>query len=146
MQTHSVIFSSYLLKENRRGRFQKRLIRMDGILLVCLSPQLVALPCKIMSFNPINHKDASLILPLYFIELLKKYYPTSPFPITQLMAPLIASSDQQLSEYCDFGIPDSNSRFFLMPKVLWTNLVDHPPLFHLPNQIHGPSTSKGSKQ
>ena len=43
-ETASLIFSAYLYKKNRHGRFQRRLFRCDGVSLMCFSPGTIKLP------------------------------------------------------------------------------------------------------
>ncbi|KAJ3392728.1 hypothetical protein HDU92_008231 [Lobulomyces angularis] len=117
-QMHSVVFSGYLQKENRRKKFQRRLIRCDGILLVCLSPKKIKLPdgLTMALFNPLTYSAADEFLPMDFLNMLKKLYPTYPAPIIQLMSPLIAAISEEFGDEDEYGIPDSKSKYFLMPK------------------------------
>ncbi len=135
---HSVIFSGYLNKESRHGRYQRRytnllfifrrLIRFDGILLVCLSHKEIYLPSDLIisKFNPLAHPLAEQLLPTEFLALLRRFYPTDPTSIIQLMSPLIANTIGGYSEEDEFGIPDSSSRYFLLPKVKTpVNFLNH---------------------
>ncbi|KAJ3208301.1 hypothetical protein HDU67_006815 [Dinochytrium kinnereticum] len=108
----AVIFSGYLFKQNRRGQFQKRLFRFDGLLLICLSPKKHRLPehINLLTFDPARHSKTSVSNE--FISALGRFYPTNP-PMPALTNPLIASYSEGRSESSN---PDVYTKYYHMPK------------------------------
>ncbi|KAJ3111287.1 hypothetical protein HDU96_005822 [Phlyctochytrium bullatum] len=107
----AVIFSGYLFKQNRRGQFQKRLFRFDGLLLICLGPKKHKLPdhINLMTFDPERHARSGAANE--FASALKRFYPTNP-PMPALTNPLLAS----FSEGKDSSNPDVYTKYYHMPK------------------------------
>ncbi|KAJ1548464.1 hypothetical protein HK405_003087 [Cladochytrium tenue] len=105
---HNYILSGFLWKKNRHNKFQKRLFRFDGLLLVCLSPKRQRLPehINLMTFDPERHLSGDRSDE--FISALKHFYPTSP-PTPALTNPLVAS-------YTHSGNPDIYTKYFHAPK------------------------------
>ncbi|KAJ1555970.1 hypothetical protein HK405_009619 [Cladochytrium tenue] len=105
---HNYILSGFLWKKNRHNKFQKRLFRFDGLLLVCLSPKRQRLPehINLMTFDPERHLSGDRSDE--FISALKHFYPTSP-PMPALTNPLVAS-------YTQNGNPDIYTKYFHAPK------------------------------
>ncbi|KAJ3196680.1 hypothetical protein HK101_008134, partial [Irineochytrium annulatum] len=108
----AVIFSGELLKQNRRGKFQKRLFRFDGLLLICLSPKRHKLPdhINLLTFDPARHTQGSRSNE--FISALGRFYPTNP-PMPALTNPLIASWNENGGRD---GNPDIYTKYYHMPK------------------------------
>ncbi|KAJ3108725.1 hypothetical protein HDU97_000123 [Phlyctochytrium planicorne] len=108
----AVIFSGYLLKQNRRGQFQKRLFRFDGLLLICLAPKRHKLPehINLLTFDPARHTRSAVASE--FMSALGRFYPTNP-PMPALTNPLIASHNGDRSESSN---PDIYTKYYHMPK------------------------------
>ncbi|KAI8809772.1 hypothetical protein BJ742DRAFT_803631 [Cladochytrium replicatum] len=111
----NVIFSGYLYKQNRHGRFQRRLFRFDGIILLCLSPSRERLPehLKLFQFDPARFRGSPYAP--QFVDALTHFYPGDP-PTPALTNPLIAApSERDMEEGSDLG-PDWYTKFYYLPK------------------------------
>ncbi|KAI8812506.1 hypothetical protein BJ742DRAFT_21043 [Cladochytrium replicatum] len=111
----NVIFSGYLYKQNRHGRFQRRLFRFDGIILLCLSPSRERLPehLKLFQFDPARFRGSPYAA--QFVDALTHFYPGDP-PTPALTNPLIAApSERDMDEGGDLG-PDWYTKFYYLPK------------------------------
>ncbi|TPX61239.1 hypothetical protein SpCBS45565_g07303 [Spizellomyces sp. 'palustris'] len=107
----SMIFSGYLLKQNRHKRFQKRLFRFDGVLLICLSPKEYRLPANsnLLTFSPDKFQDNNM--GREFAQALQRFYPTDP-PMPSLTNPLVASIGEDSKD----GKPDIWAKGYYLPK------------------------------
>ncbi|KAJ3104742.1 hypothetical protein HDU97_008921 [Phlyctochytrium planicorne] len=108
----AVIFSGHLFKQNRRGQFQKRLFRFDGLLLICLAPKRHRLPdhINLLTFDPARHTRSNASGE--FMAALGRFYPTNP-PMPALTNPLIASYQ---GENASGSNPDIYTKYYHMPK------------------------------
>ncbi|KAJ3246683.1 hypothetical protein HDU78_006433 [Chytriomyces hyalinus] len=106
----TVVFSGQLLKQNRRGRWQKRVFRFDGLLLLCLSPKRQKLPDNVtmLTFDPSRHLADGSQTGAEFADALRRFYPTTP-PMPALTNPLIASYDEFSSDVI-------YTKYYHMPK------------------------------
>ncbi|KAJ3110676.1 hypothetical protein HK098_000450, partial [Nowakowskiella sp. JEL0407] len=114
LQNSNVVFSGYLLKQNRHGKFQKRLFRFDGFLFLCLSPKRQKLPdhINLLQFDPARFKDTEMANE--FVRALGEFYPGDP-PTPALTNPLIAAHSEK--EHSANGAnPDIYTKFYHLPK------------------------------
>ncbi|KAJ3030002.1 hypothetical protein HDV00_009316 [Rhizophlyctis rosea] len=84
----NVFFSGYLQKQNRHRRFQKRLFRLDGLLLLCLSPSTTRKTpdgAPLVRTDPLKFSGG---MSLEFASCVRKWYPVPTVP--GLTAPLVA--------------------------------------------------------
>ncbi|KAJ3090344.1 hypothetical protein HK102_004035 [Quaeritorhiza haematococci] len=121
---NSAIYSGYLWKENRHGMFQKRLVRFDGLLLICLSPKRIRLPDNLTlpDFDPFHYTSSpNPPLPTEFIRAIEKCYPIATPLTTTLTNPLIAAPVNSKSggdgdESSGGANPDVAGKYYLAPK------------------------------
>ncbi|KAI8809771.1 hypothetical protein BJ742DRAFT_223350 [Cladochytrium replicatum] len=111
----NVIFSGYLFKQNRHGRFQRRLFRFDGYILLCLSPKRERLPehIKLLQFDPARFRGTEYADE--FVSSLGHFYPGDP-PSPALTNPLIAApTEKDIEEGQDLG-PEIFTKYYYLPK------------------------------
>jgi len=116
MDLSSIIFSSYLLKKSRKGRFQKRIFRFDGIMLICLSPQRIPLPFNknLSNFDPSDFFDPTNRD--IYKKMLTRYYPSNP-SMPELTNPLIACANKRNNRRGVGRVnPDMHSPHYHVPK------------------------------
>ncbi|KAJ1569982.1 hypothetical protein HK096_007320, partial [Nowakowskiella sp. JEL0078] len=109
---NNVVLTGYLLKQNRHGRFQKRLFRFDGFVLLCLSPKRQRLPdhINLLQFDPKRFQDTPMAAD--FVNCLGHFYPGDP-PTPALTNPLIAAHTERDIES---DKPDIYTKFYHLPK------------------------------
>ncbi|KAI8916213.1 hypothetical protein EDD86DRAFT_13014 [Gorgonomyces haynaldii] len=113
----SVMISSQMGKRNRRGRYQKRLIRFDGFLFVCLSERkLPTAPAgrKITDFDLVDSVDS--IVQHVLGPLMRNMYPSSQ---------LLSIASAIISESYSGIQPNINATRYHIPKVMIFTLVDY---------------------
>ncbi|KAJ3310409.1 hypothetical protein HDV04_005067 [Boothiomyces sp. JEL0838] len=102
------ILSSMLLKENRNGNFQKRLVRFDGTLFVCMSAAKASLPPKKGTVADMDLKDSPhTTINTDLFACIKDYYPAGS-TFASLARSLISEGREKY--------PDPNSKKYYIPK------------------------------
>lgn len=107
----SIIFSSILEKQNRHGRFQKRIVRFDGFMFVLLTDKRMPTTPKgrnILGFEPVHSLDSDV--QYKFAPAVSEIYPTGTHYPSMANA-LIADSIIQ-------SRPNCVANHYLVPK--WT--------------------------
>ncbi|KAJ3274060.1 hypothetical protein HDV01_003553 [Terramyces sp. JEL0728] len=102
------ILSSMLLKENRNGNFQKRLVRFDGTLFVCMSASKASLPPKKGTVADMDLKDSiHTTINTDLFACVKDYYPAGS-TFASLARSLISEGNDKY--------PNPNSKKYYIPK------------------------------
>jgi len=117
----TLVFSCFIEKLSSRRKFQKRILRFDGIFLTCLSPKKKKLPPH-TQFTMVNlpfFSESSSEGKMY-LDLIKKLYSnTSPGP--EFSAPLIAVEDSKSKN--GSSNPNLKSKHLYVPKWI-VNIKD----------------------
>jgi hypothetical protein len=123
------VFSCYIEKLSSRKKFQKRILRFDGVYLICLSQKkkqklpsnttftMVNPPC--FSDNTEEGKN--------YLEIIKKLY-TDVSPGPEFSSPLIAVEDSKSKT----GNPNLKAKHYYQPKWIINikNIISVRPLIH----------------
>ena len=127
----SLIFSGYIEKLSSRHKYQKRILRFDGVFLTCLSQkkkQKLPANTTFTTVNPPCFAENSEEAKVY-LDVIKRLYSTlSPGP--EFSSPLLAIDDSKNKN--GSGNPNLKARHFYLPKWIINvkNIIVVRPLIH----------------
>jgi hypothetical protein len=142
----TVIFTSYLFKQNRHLNYQKRIFRLDGLHFVCLTTKKAKFgndQLNFANFDPVRHGSKISQVSKMFASTISKTTPINPpLPIhtSPLLAPALShspfsSSSSKSSGTQESALPDIYEKYYLVPKFVIPvsqilrvrSLIQHPP-------------------
>ncbi|ORX48113.1 hypothetical protein BCR36DRAFT_405095 [Piromyces finnis] len=127
----TLVYSCYVEKLSSRHKYQKRILRFDGIFLTCLSPkkkQKLPANTTFTMVNPPYFSDNSEEGKTYLFLLKKLYSNLSPGP--EFSGPLIAVEDGKSKN--GNSNPNLKSKYFYVPKWIINikDIISVRPLIH----------------
>jgi len=127
----SLIFSGYIEKLSSRHKFQKRILRFDGVFLTCLSQkkkQKLPTNTTFTTVNPPCFAENSEEAKVYLDSIKRLYSTLSPGP--EFSSPLLAIDDSKNKNAN--GNPNLKARHFYLPKWIINvkNIIEVRPLIH----------------